>query len=102
MNTLCCHEHGCDAVFHGVYSKGNLGRHRRLKHEEGGPKKYACEDPLCPRVFDRKDARLKHRRRHHLHLYTHPAVRRAPRLLENDGMIRSPMASPEQQSLQDS
>jgi hypothetical protein len=93
METLCCQERGCDAVFRGVHSKGNLGRHRRLKHEEGGPKMYACEEPLCPRVFDRKDARLKHQRRHHIHLATHPAVRRAPRVLEDDGTIRSSLVS---------
>jgi hypothetical protein len=102
LETLRCPEYGCNAVFRGRHSKGNSGRHRRLKHGEGGPKIYTCVDPLCLRAFDRKDARLKHQRRRHPHLGTLPAIRRSPRAMEDDSTNRSSMPSSEQQSPQGS
>ncbi|CAN9120924.1 unnamed protein product [Alternaria alternata] len=58
-----CDTDGCVATFSGTYRKGNLARHRRLKHK--GPAVYACEHYHCDRVFQRQDARTKHYRRHH-------------------------------------
>lgn len=52
----------CALVFRGKYSKGNLARHQRLKHQ-GTTKTYPCN--ACDRVFYRQDARLKHMRKHH-------------------------------------
>ena len=54
----------CPATFEGLHRKGNLGRHRRMKHR-GDPIVFACEEPSCDRVFKRSDARLKHYRRWH-------------------------------------
>ena len=54
----------CNTNFNGQYSKGNLARHRRLKH--GGLEgKYSCEGLDCVKTFRRPDARLKHYRKHH-------------------------------------
>jgi hypothetical protein len=61
-----CDVEGCTAYFRGLYSKGNLARHKR--HNHIGPKVYVCADDLCKRVFRRQDARLKHYRKHHSEL----------------------------------
>jgi uncharacterized Zn-finger protein len=61
---VCCPEKACDAKFSGRYRKGNAARHRRLAHG-GGRTVYTCEDHRCGRVFKRRDARLKHYRKHH-------------------------------------
>lgn len=60
---ISCNTDGCIAFFSGIYRKGNLARHKRLKHK--GPVVYECEDLLCDRVFKRQDARVKHYRRWH-------------------------------------
>jgi len=60
---IFCNADGCVAIFSGMYRKGNLARHKRLKHK--GPVVYECEDPSCDRVFQRQDARTKHYRRWH-------------------------------------
>ncbi|KAF1364868.1 hypothetical protein EJ07DRAFT_151295 [Lizonia empirigonia] len=72
---LPCDVVGCSAEFHGKYRKGNLGRHRRMKHTGGTPVGFVCEDHLCPRSFKRKDARLKHYRNHHPALAADPISR---------------------------
>jgi hypothetical protein len=60
-----CDIEGCSTVFSGVHRKGNLSRHKRLKHSD---RVYVCEDASCGRVFNRQDARLKHYRKYHLRL----------------------------------
>jgi hypothetical protein len=55
----------CPAIFTGVYGKGNLGRHVRQKHSSLKRTTYKCEFAGCDKVFTRKDAVLKHARRHH-------------------------------------
>ncbi|OAL50576.1 hypothetical protein IQ07DRAFT_587228 [Pyrenochaeta sp. DS3sAY3a] len=57
----------CGNVYSGVYSRGNLARHLRLKHGEKVVV-YECEIPGCGREFFRQDARLKHYRKYHKHL----------------------------------
>jgi hypothetical protein len=59
---LECEQPGCLAFFTGDYRRGNLGRHRRLRH---GNKSYVCEDDTCAKEFRRQDARLKHYRKYH-------------------------------------
>ena len=71
----CSH---CGIDFSGDYRKGNLARHRRLKHSGENSMKYLCEDDGCAREFKRQDARLKHYRRHHAHLVTGPMIARRP------------------------
>jgi hypothetical protein len=59
---LECAQPGCQTFFTGDYRRGNLGRHRRLRH---GNKFYVCEDDTCAKEFKRQDARLKHYRKYH-------------------------------------
>lgn len=78
---IYCNEKDCTAVFSGIHRKGNLARHKRLKHK--GYQVYFCEDSSCDRVFKRLDARLKHYRRWHPDLaspyHAHPQTRHANR-----------------------
>ena len=60
-----CDLEGCNTAFSGVHRKGNLARHKRLKHSG---RVYVCENPSCERVFNRQDARLKHYRKYHQQL----------------------------------
>jgi hypothetical protein len=61
-----CSVDGCCKVFSGTYRKGNLARHKRLKHmKQSGPTVYPCQDESCNKVFSRQDARLKHYRKWH-------------------------------------
>lgn len=71
-----CDIEGCSAVFSGVHRKGNLSRHKRLKHSD---RVYVCEDASCGRVFNRQDARLKHYRKYHLQLASPYLARPQPR-----------------------
>jgi uncharacterized Zn-finger protein len=64
----------CGARFTGRYRKGNYARHRRQYHG-GHPASISCEEPDCQKSFKRKDARLKHYRKHHPQLAV-PAVPR--------------------------
>jgi hypothetical protein len=76
---LFCLEFGCNADFRGTYARGNLGRHKRLKHgshQGDGPRKYDCEEPGCAKSYKRQDARVKHYRKHHHHLAPGPALSR--------------------------
>ena len=66
QETLYCLEQGCSQSFTGLYRRGNLARHRRLKHGKGKP--YVCEDLTCAKEFQRQDARLKHYRKWHREL----------------------------------
>ncbi|KAF2632231.1 hypothetical protein BU25DRAFT_144976 [Macroventuria anomochaeta] len=72
---LYCPFDECNAKFTGHYRKGNLGRHRRQKHA-GQIVEYRCKDEYCSRVFQRKDARLKHYRKAHPYLNTGRAMSR--------------------------
>jgi hypothetical protein len=83
--TLNC-EH-CSQEFSGLYARGNLARHRRLKHK--GPVVYECEDYHCNRVFHRQDARTKHYRKFHSHLTSSPAFSRKSHRNQNDYDIGS-------------
>jgi hypothetical protein len=65
----------CTAKFTGSYRVGNLARHNRQKHR-AGVVSFPCEDEDCGRVFARKDARLKHYRKHHEKLGSSPAASR--------------------------
>ncbi|RYN70786.1 hypothetical protein AA0117_g10169 [Alternaria alternata] len=85
FHTLWCPS--CPATFEGLYRKGNLARHRRLKHK--GPVVYECEDDHCDRVFHRQDARLKHYRTWHHHLASGPAFRRRSHQNQSDYNIGS-------------
>jgi uncharacterized C2H2 Zn-finger protein len=66
----------CDASFVGNHRRGNLGRHKRLKHVSV---EFPCEEGRCERIFRRKDARLKHYRKHHPWMAGGPPVPRGPR-----------------------
>jgi hypothetical protein len=68
----------CEATFSGRYGKGNLARHRRHQHIGHEPG-YPCEETGCARTFKRKDARLKHYRRHHPQSGQIPGTRRGSR-----------------------
>jgi hypothetical protein len=73
-NLLVCDAGGCGSRFTGRYRKGNYARHRRQYH--GTPlASISCEEPDCLKTFKRKDARLKHYRKHHP-LLAVPAVPR--------------------------
>ena len=89
---ICCDAEGCVAIFSGMYSKGNLARHKRLKHK--GPVVYECEDPSCDRLFQRHDARVKHSRRWHPQLandyYPRYEARRANRERSSDVLSERP------------
>src|SRR5690242_16884902 len=63
----------CGAKYTGQYGKGNLGRHRRHKHD-GEIVELPCEDNYCSKVFRRRDARLKHYRHDHPNLNPAPAM----------------------------
>jgi hypothetical protein len=67
----------CDVLFSGEFRKGNLARHKRLKHSGKleGMKNYKCPVIACNKVFARTDALLKHCRRLHPEL----AFSRMPR-----------------------
>lgn len=75
MDIMHCPFDGCSARFTGEYRKGNLGRHRRQKHA-GQVLCYPCQGERCTRVFQRKDARLKHHRKAHPDLNVGPATQR--------------------------
>ncbi|KAH7085717.1 hypothetical protein BKA63DRAFT_24982 [Paraphoma chrysanthemicola] len=60
---LPCPEVGCIKAFKGVYRRGTLQRHIRLKHGEE-EREYRCEAG-CTRSYLRQDARLKHYRNQH-------------------------------------
>ncbi|KAF2189745.1 hypothetical protein K469DRAFT_683143 [Zopfia rhizophila CBS 207.26] len=55
------------AEFTKNYGKGNYGRHMRTQHggQDGGPLIFYCEAGCSDKAFKRKDARLKHYRKHH-------------------------------------
>ena len=74
-DTLRCPFDGCGAIFTGGYRKGNLGRHRRLKHDGQGVQ-YPCEGKKCKKSFCRTDARLKHYRTDHPELVGGPVISR--------------------------
>ncbi|KAI8936496.1 hypothetical protein NX059_006901 [Plenodomus lindquistii] len=63
----------CGTQFRGIYRKGNLARHARLKHKGETETVYVCEECPNERTFKRKDARLKHYRKHHPYLNKEPA-----------------------------
>ncbi|KAF2112603.1 hypothetical protein BDV96DRAFT_664207 [Lophiotrema nucula] len=64
---LYCPRDGCKATFQGDYRKSNIGRHLRVQHGglSGSGVVYTCEAGGCDNTFKRKDARLKHYRKHH-------------------------------------
>lgn len=68
---ISCGAYGCTSSFRGEYRKGNFERHRRMKHRSN-ESIYACASPSCKTVFRRKDARLKHYRKHHSDLASDP------------------------------
>jgi hypothetical protein len=72
---LYCPFDGCGAIYTGEYRRGNLGRHRRQKHD-GEKVQYPCEGKDCKKTFRRTDARLKHYRTEHPELARGPAVSR--------------------------
>jgi hypothetical protein len=80
-DTLYCDEAECVAFYTGIYRRGNLGRHRRQRHQSGTP--YVCEDDTCAKEFKRQDARVKHYRKYHPELASpyvpRPSQSRRPR-----------------------
>jgi hypothetical protein len=66
----------CHVSFTGMYRQGNLGRHLRHKHKLVEEVTYSCTVGGCHKVFARKDARLKHARKHHPGLHCEPVKRR--------------------------
>ncbi|KAF2189746.1 hypothetical protein K469DRAFT_683144 [Zopfia rhizophila CBS 207.26] len=66
----------CDQVFTGLYRKGNMKRHKRLKHTTctGPNPDLACRE--CGQVYKRIDARKKHEWKKHRVLDTKPEKRR--------------------------
>lgn len=68
----------CGKCYTGAYAKGNMGRHWRQKHENGGGTgRISCTK--CDKKFERLDALLKHKRKIHPELKIDPAVRRDQR-----------------------
>lgn len=63
-SVLKCPIEGCEAQFTGIYRRGNQRRHFRLIHNTIATL-FPCGVPGCCRTFNRQDARLKHRRKHH-------------------------------------
>ncbi|KAF2661349.1 hypothetical protein K491DRAFT_450626 [Lophiostoma macrostomum CBS 122681] len=63
---VICLVGACQVPFFGKYAKGNCARHRRQFHGLG-TNMVVCEETGCERTFKRKDARLKHYRKHHPH-----------------------------------
>ena len=68
--TLTCK--ACGQHFTGKYRRGNLARHARVAHEDDGELRYLCDAERCDKRFKRKDARLKHYRKHHPELAARP------------------------------
>jgi hypothetical protein len=66
----------CPVVFTGAYRRGNLGRHIRQKHALVRGIKYRCTVAGCDKAFARKDAKLKHARKHHPGLHSEPVRRK--------------------------
>jgi hypothetical protein len=79
----------CTSQFSGPYRKGNLGRHDRQKHRGETPVSYFCESEGCDRVFARKDARLKHHRKHHEHLVPNSAGSHRSRSQRRESAVAS-------------
>jgi uncharacterized Zn-finger protein len=78
-DTVLCSHPGCSATFTGTYRRGNLARHLRSTHVTDKHAMYHCEADLCPKVFHRQDARMKHYRSHHPHLHSELGIRREAR-----------------------
>lgn len=74
-----CPHSDCDAAFHGAHARGNLARHRRLRHRFFYDRTYVCEEPGCSNSYKRQDARLKHYRKHHPHRASDLVIRRPTR-----------------------
>lgn len=66
----------CHVAFTGAYAKGNLGRHLRHKHALVKEVIYRCTVSGCDKTFARKDAKLKHARKHHPGLHSDPIKRK--------------------------
>jgi hypothetical protein len=66
----------CHVAFTGAYAKGNLGRHLRHKHALVKEVIYRCTVSGCDKTFARKDANLKHARKHHPGLHSDPIKRK--------------------------
>ncbi|RYN43939.1 hypothetical protein AA0112_g321 [Alternaria arborescens] len=66
----------CHVAFTGAYAKGNLGRHLRHKHALVREVVYRCTVSGCDKTFARKDAKLKHARKHHPGLHSDPIKRK--------------------------
>jgi hypothetical protein len=66
----------CHVAFTGAYAKGNLGRHLRHKHVLVKEVIYKCTVSGCDKTFARKDANLKHARKHHPGLHSDPIKRK--------------------------
>ncbi|RYN78482.1 hypothetical protein AA0119_g3047 [Alternaria tenuissima] len=66
----------CHVAFTGAYAKGNLGRHLRHKHALVREVIYRCTVSGCDKTFARKDAKLKHARKHHPGLHSDPIKRK--------------------------
>ncbi|KAF3041841.1 hypothetical protein E8E11_006703 [Didymella keratinophila] len=71
-DALRCSHEGCEAEFKKSWGKGNLARHIRNKHKNGG-RCYICEADGCASVFQRSDARLRHYRKEHQGLVKRPS-----------------------------
>jgi ssDNA-binding Zn-finger/Zn-ribbon topoisomerase 1 len=57
LQALRCDQ--CDLEFHGRYQRGNLTRHKRLRHMHK-QMHYTCPDPVCGKTYKRSDALRKH------------------------------------------
>ncbi|KAF2189747.1 hypothetical protein K469DRAFT_47275 [Zopfia rhizophila CBS 207.26] len=57
----------CNQKFTGLYGKGNLTRHRRLKHFAIDEASMGFKCTLCDKTYKRKDARKKHEWKKHGH-----------------------------------
>jgi hypothetical protein len=84
ISSIACNCPFCNAKFTGKYQRGNLARHTRLGHGIL-EKVYKCEGQGCEKSFRRKDARLKHQRKHHSEL--DPFFARKPRSSKLSAML---------------
>lgn len=98
-DALRCSHEGCKAEFKKSWGKGNLARHLRMKHKNGG-RCYICEANGCALVFQRSDARLRHYRKKHPELVKGPMrPRKASSSTGTRSGLEHPGSSPYNSSL---
>jgi hypothetical protein len=76
----------CNVAFTGRYQRGNLMRHKRLRHTYK-QMYYPCPDSACKKVFRRSDACAKHFRKSHVDSYFHTTPSQGLDVTNTDAVI---------------